>query len=161
MGMQRQLRVLPGKEGGELTAEGIRVAFATSDLRRIDQHFGSAERFTLYQIEPGRSTLLMVSEFGSLAQDGNENKLLEKFVVLDGCAAVYCLAVGASAVRQLVGMGVQPVKVSPGATIPAVLDELQRQLRDGPAGWLARVLARDQQKDPDRFEQMLEDGWED
>ena len=159
MAMQRQLRVMAldkPKANGTL----LKVAFATSDLKRVDQHFGSAERFAIYQVEPRHATLLSVAEFGSLTQDGNEGKLLEKFVVLDGCQAVYCLAIGPSAVRQLLALGVQPVRVQSGTTVAHTLDDLQTQLRDGPTGWVARALQQ-KAKRPDRFDALADGGWDD
>lgn len=159
MAMQRQLRVL-ALDRPKADSPVLKVAFATSDLKRVDQHFGSAERFAVYQVEPKHATLLSVTEFGSLNQDGNEGKLLEKFVILDGCQAVYCLAVGPSAVRQLLALGVQPLKVPTGTTINHTLDDLQAQLRDGPTGWLARALQQ-KAKRPDRFDSLAEGGWDD
>jgi nitrogen fixation protein NifX len=135
------------------------VAFATDDLKHVNQHFGSAERFAIYGVEPDRLTLVEVAEFGSLREDGNENKLLEKFVVLDGCAAVYCQAVGGSAVRQLMQLGVQPLKVPEGMGISVVLRQLQDELRAGPSGWLARAYGRAQERKADRFDDMEAEGW--
>ena len=158
MSMQRQLRVLDGNEAG--IAPGLLVAFASSDLKRVDQHFGSAERFAIYRVEAERVTLSQVAEFGRLEHDGNENKLLEKFVLLDGCAAVYCQAVGPSAVRQLLGLGVQPMKVPEGSAIGALLGGMQHELRQGAHGWIGRALAR-QRRDQKRFDAMETEGWED
>lgn len=90
MALQRQLRVFDGKETQSEPVPSVRVAFATDDLKHVNQHFGSAERFAIYTVDAGEATLLEVAEFGCLAKDGDENKLLEKFVVLDGCDAVYC-----------------------------------------------------------------------
>jgi nitrogen fixation protein NifX len=161
MALQRQLRVLDGASGAE-TAEprGLKIAFATSDLKHVDQHFGSAERFAIYLVEPERSMLLEVAQFGDLAQDGNENKLLEKLVLLDGCAGVYCQAVGGSAVRQLLSLGVQPFKVTEGTEIAGLLSALQKELRTGAAGWATRTLARLKTKNDGRFDAMEADGWE-
>lgn len=160
MTLERRLQVV-APEGGDAAPDvTIKVAFASADLRRIDQHFGSAERFAIYRVGAGRSQLVTVVEFGRLARDGNEDKLLEKFVVLEGCVAVYCQAVGGSAVRQLITMGVQPIKLPPGRTINAELDALQAQLRDGPAGWLRHALTRHNPKDPSRFDAMANEGWD-
>ncbi|MFO7592959.1 MAG: NifB/NifX family molybdenum-iron cluster-binding protein, partial [Pseudomonadota bacterium] len=104
-------------------------------------------------------SMVEVFEFGDLAQDGNENKLLEKFVVLDGCLAVYCLAVGPSAVRQLMSLGIQPLKVQYGTSINGTLKELQQELVNGPGGWLARALSFRQEKSKTRFDEMEEEGW--
>lgn len=159
MAVQRQLRVLDGAavEGGSNAC--LRVAFATADLKRVDQHFGAAERFAIYTVNPDEAILIEVAEFGNLARDGDENKLVEKFVVLDGCAAVYCQAVGGSAVRQLLGIGVQPLKVAQGTAITQLLEELQAEMNHGPGGWVARALKQAQKQEPDRFDLMEEEGW--
>jgi len=159
MAMQRQLRVLEGEAGtGDVVA--LQVAFATSDLKHVDQHFGSAERFAIYRVEAERVTLSRVAEFGKLEKDGNENKLLEKFVLLDGCAAVYSQAIGPSAVRQLMGLGIQPMRVPDGSLITALLSGLQHELAAGAPGWIARALER-QRRDQRRFDTMETEGWED
>jgi nitrogen fixation protein NifX len=161
MAIQRQLKLLRTETEGASTMDksAFKVAFASSDLKKVDQHFGSAERFAIYQVTPDDITLLEVSEFGSLDQDGNESKLLEKFVVLDGCVAVYCLAVGPSAVRQLMALKIQPMKVAHGTQINATLKELQQELNDGPGGWLSRALAAREEKNEKRFDVMENEEW--
>lgn len=162
MALQRQLKLLKvdALEKPEEPAMRIRVAFASSDLKKVDQHFGSAERFVLYDVIPEEHSLHEVFEFGSLDQDGNERKLLEKFVALEGCVAVYCLAVGPSAVRQLMGLNIQPLKVAFGTSINSILQELHKELKQGPEGWLARALAVKAGKDESRFDAMEEEGWD-
>lgn len=159
MAMQRQLRVLENEAAGD-SSDVLQVAFATSDLKHVDQHFGSAERFAIYRVEAERVTLSQVAEFGSLEKDGNENKLLEKFVLLDGCAAVYSQAIGPSAVRQLLGLGIQPLRVPEGSGINALLNGLQHELAAGTTGWISRALER-QRRDRKRFDAMEAEGWED
>ena len=41
------------------------------------------------------------AQFGDLAEDGNEDKLVSKLDVLKGCVAVYCQAAGASGPPRL------------------------------------------------------------
>ncbi len=135
------------------------MAFATTDLKHVDQHFGSAERFAIYRVEPHHVSLLKVTEFGQLARDGNESKLLEKFALLADCVAVYCQAVGPSAVRQLMGMKIVPLKVPEGTGIAALVTALQKEMLAG-TGWAARALVH-QRRDANRFGEMALDGWED
>lgn len=140
-------------------ATTLKVAFATDDLKQVNQHFGSAERFAIYRIDAQGSALLEVAEFGKLDQDGNERKLTDKFAVLQDCIAVYCLAVGPSAVRQLMALGIQPLKLQYGSPINKIISELQQQLEEGPSGWLARALAARCEKAESRFDEMEEEGW--
>ncbi|HEY0634163.1 MAG TPA: NifB/NifX family molybdenum-iron cluster-binding protein [Gammaproteobacteria bacterium] len=158
MAMQRHVRIV--EDETESVAQGcVRIAFATSDLRHVDQHFGSAERFAIYEVQRDQARLLEVAEFGAKKQDGNEDKLLEKFVLMNGCAAVYSLAIGPSAVRQLMGLGVQPIRVPEHSTINALLNGLQHELQEGPSGWLARALSAKDKKE-ERFDSMLQEQWE-
>ncbi len=153
----RQLRVLDEDDSSGL----LKVAFATSDRDSVNQHFGSAKSFAIYGISPDEARLLTVTEFGELAQDGNEDKLSIKLETLQECIAVYCRACGASAVRQLLALGVQPVKVSEGAQIAPLIAALQQELKEGPSSWLAKALRRNQAPgaDADRFDAMESEGW--
>lgn len=155
MEVTRQLRVLDDEGEQDL----LRVAFATTDRKTVNQHFGSAQSFAIYGVNPERERLLMVTEFGDLAQDGNEDKLAIKLDMLEGCIAVYCRACGASAVRQLLALGIQPVKVSEGAEITALIKALQNELKEGPSNWLAKAIRRQQSDGGNRFDAMESEGW--
>lgn len=157
MTLQRHMRVV---DMSDTAATGIKVAFASRDLAHVDQHFGSAESLAVYEVDLDKATLLEVAQFGRQAQDGNEDKLASKFDVLEGCAAVYCLAAGASAVKQLLMHGVQPVKVSEGVAIRDLIDMLRQELASGPTAWLARAIERNKGPDMARFNAMETDGWE-
>ncbi|TBU98827.1 NifB/NifX family molybdenum-iron cluster-binding protein [Stutzerimonas kirkiae] len=152
----RRLQVLDDQDDGTL----LRVAFASSDRERVDQHFGSSCAFAIYGVNPERAQLLLVVEFGDQQQDGNEDKLASKLDLLDGCIAVYCRACGASAVRQLLAIGVQPVKVGESARIGELLETLQAELREGPSAWLAKAIQRTRGADLQRFDAMAAEGWD-
>ncbi|MET0048130.1 MAG: NifB/NifX family molybdenum-iron cluster-binding protein [Sedimenticola sp.] len=141
-------------------ATALKVAFATSDMKHVDQHFGAAQSFAIYAVDQEKVCFVEANEFGKLAMDGNEDKLAAKIAALDGCIAVYSQAVGASAIQQLKAQGIQPVKVSPGSEIRELLANLQDELRQGPSSWLAKAIASTIPVDPSRFDQMEEEGWE-
>ncbi len=138
----------------------LKVAFATTNMQQVDQHFGAAQAFAIYSVDPEQFSLVEAIEFGQLEMDGNEDKLAAKISALDGCIAVYSQAVGASAIRQLKTKNIQPVKVSPGAEIKTLLQAFQQELREGPGSWLARAIAETMPADPSRFEKMEAEGWE-
>lgn len=138
----------------------IKVAFATSDMVHVNQHFGSAKSFAVYAVDPEQYEFLEAAQFGELAQDGNEDKLAVKIQLLDGCAAVYCQAVGASAIKQIVAQGIQPVKVHEGSTIKDLLSDLQNEMKSGPSSWLAKAISRNKGVDPTRFDEMEQEGWQ-
>lgn len=140
--------------------DGIRVAFASTDRSTVNQHFGSTEAFAIFEVGQGSSTLVEVTEFiDSTSQDGNENKLPAKIATLAGCAAVYCLACGASAVKQLLAAGVQPIRVEEGSVIDNLIGDIQGELASGPSGWLAKAVKARQPTDTSRFDEMEAEGW--
>lgn len=138
----------------------LKIAFATSDMTTVNQHFGSAKSFAVYALNQDQSQLLEAAQFGVLAQDGNEDKLSVKIDLLADCAAVYCQAIGASAINQLIAKGIQPVKVHEGSKISDLLTDLQNELKLGPSTWLAKAIKKYQSPDPERFNAMENEGWD-
>lgn len=159
MVIARHLRVLDCATEEDAMPNGLKVAFASTDMRRVDQHFGSAKAFVMYEVDMENATMTDAVEFGALDQDGNEDKLDAKIDALRECAAVYVLAIGGSAVSKLARIGVVPHKVQPGTAISVLVQELQAELRAGPSAWLARAL--NAERDAGRFEQMEAEGWDD
>lgn len=159
MSLRRHLRILDGSTEGMSMETAVKVAFATTDMKHVNQHFGSAESFAMYAVDLEQAQLLEVAQFGRLEQDGNEDKLAAKIALLDGAVAVYCQACGASAVKQLMSRGIQPVKVSENADIQDLLSALQDELRSGPSAWLAKAIRQHSGQDKGRFDAMEEEGW--
>ena len=163
MALRRHLRFLAGgiKEP-RMTTPVLKAAFATSDRHRIDQHFGTAASLLIYAVTPDGATMVEFAQFGDLDRDGHEDKLAAKLAVLQGCAVVYCEAVGGSAIQQLLAIGVQPVRVDPGAAIAPLLAQLQASLRgEGAPAWLNRIMTRQRGTDrTDRFAAMEAEGWQ-
>ena len=139
----------------------VRVAFASSDRVRVDQHFGAAESFAVYEVTPEQATLVAVGDFNREAMDGNEDKLAAKVEFLESCAAVYVLAIGAAAIRQLLASGIQPLRINEQDEVRELLDDIVLALNQGGVPWIERALAaRVRSRCEQRFARMEEDGWE-
>jgi nitrogen fixation protein NifX len=136
----------------------LRLAFASDDRATVNQHFGAAVGFAIHAFDGERWQLVELAEFPPETMDGNENKLPAKIATLDGCAAVYCLAVGGSAVKQLLARGVQPMRLDAVEVIDTILAQLRRAIRDGGVPWVDKALKRD--GDDGRFDRMIEEGWQ-
>lgn len=162
MALQRRLRLVHPSIERKIGMNGkrYRIAFATSDMATVNQHFGSAGAFAIYEVDERQASLAEALEFGSLAQDGDEDKLDDKLCALTGCDAVYCLAVGGSALKRLIAVGVGAVKVDKGSTIAQQLVRLRETLRAGEMPWPTVPAAKPRNDNPARFEQMEADGWE-
>lgn len=139
----------------------LKVAFASTDRTRVNQHFGAAEGFVVYEVTPDKATLVGVAEFAEEAMDGNEDKLTAKVDFLDGCAAVYVMAIGASAIKKLMAKGIQPIRVDAVDGIDDLLLDISKAMSEGGVAWIDRAIAaQTQPKTEDRFSAMAEEGWE-
>jgi nitrogen fixation protein NifX len=139
----------------------LKVAFASSDMVCVNQHFGSAKSFAVYAVDMENSELLEAAQFGELRQDGNEDKLSVKIDLLGGCAAVYCQAIGGSAINQLIAKNIQPVKVHEGSKIKDLIVDLQNEIKAGPSSWLAKAINQHKGLNLEqRFDQMEDEGWD-
>lgn len=135
----RHLRLVKFTEAAEMK---VKIAFATSDRKAVNQHFGAAEAFAIYELGEQGASLVEVAQFTETAMDGHEGKLAAKVLLLGDCAAVYCNAVGASAIQQLLAAGIQPMRVDEGAAIEELLCGLQKNLTHEPPLWLAKHLKK-------------------
>lgn len=161
MSLKRRLTIVDSStEARKMEPTALKLAFASTDMKHVDQHFGSAKSFVIYAVDIEDARMLEVIQFGQLAQDGNEDKLVDKINALEGCVAVYSQAVGSSAVAKLKADGIQPVKVAAGTDISDMLESVQEELRSGPATWLARAIEAQRPVDPNRFKAMEQEGWE-
>jgi nitrogen fixation protein NifX len=154
------MQIVQSTDERKFMETALKIAFATTDMETVNQHFGSAKSFAIYAVDMEDAQLLEAAEFGQLSQDGNEDKLSVKLDLLDGCAAVYCQAVGGSAINQLIAKGIQPVKVHEGGKIKDLIVDLQNEMKAGPSSWLAKAINQNKGPDPDRFNQMEDEGWD-
>lgn len=136
----------------------LKVAFASDDRTLVNQHFGAALGFAIYAFDEEQAQLVELVEFAAEDMDGNENKLPARIQALAGCAAMYCLAIGASAVKQLLAAGVQPVRLDEATPIAPLLLSIRQAMSAGGIPWIDKHRQHD--KDESRFERMAEENWE-
>lgn len=154
----RRLAIVRDDQDVAEDRNALRVAFASSDRKSVDQHFGSATSFVIYTITDTTGQFEEALEFAPEAQDGNESKLAARIEALSGCNAVYVQAIGASAIGQLQRSGVYAQKAERGTPIALLIANLQGQLRSAPPAWIVKALA--EKKSADRFDEMDEEGWD-
>jgi nitrogen fixation protein NifX len=74
----------------------LRIAFASSDRKTVNLHFGGAESLMLYDVAPGEAHLVGFAEFPKAEQVGEtgrsgltgtvHDKVLPKLGYVEGCA---------------------------------------------------------------------------
>jgi nitrogen fixation protein NifX len=127
----------------------IRIAFATSDRKTVNHHFGGTEGLAIYDVAPGEANLLGYAAFppaekeGEVVRDGItgsvQDKVLVKLEFVKDCHAVYAHSIGSSSTRRLMQLGVQPVIVGEGTEILDLLNEISLALAHGGVAWIDRA----------------------
>ena len=143
--LQRHLRV------SEVHVPHLKVAFASSDMKTVNQHFGSCESLLVYGVEPDSYELIQVAEF-QVVEGHVPAKVTSRIDVIDGCFAVYCNAVGEAVFRQLMSHGIRAIRVEAGTTITSLIQSLQAQ-------WPQRIPQKAQRvSSADNLVDALEEG---
>ena len=73
MALTRRLMVLGHDTEDNFMDTAIKVAFASTDMEHIDQHFGAAESFAIFAVTLDDVQLIEATQFGKLEMDGNED----------------------------------------------------------------------------------------
>ena len=102
----------------EAYAEGdlprsIRVAIASNHDEMLDGHFGSCERFLIYQVSPDAARLIAVRD--ALQTFHAEDRNAARAALVADCQILYLQSIGGPAAAKVVRAGVHPVKQPRGA----------------------------------------------
>ena len=122
---------------GEDLPGSIRVACASNAGEVLDGHFGSCERFLIYQLTPDESRLIAVRP--TLEADHAEDRNAARAALIADCDVLFVQSIGGPAAAKVVRASVHPVKVSRPESARAVVARLQASLKHPPP-WLAKVM---------------------
>ena len=123
----------------------MKVAFASSDNHHIDQHFGWAEKFAIWDVQMDQACFSGMVQVQSDGAD-SEDKIAARVGALSDCAIVYVTQIGGPAAAKLVALKIHPIK-SKGEgqeTIPEVVEKLQQVLQGNPPPWLRKAMLKDE-----------------
>ncbi|MDD5249450.1 MAG: dinitrogenase iron-molybdenum cofactor biosynthesis protein [Rhodocyclaceae bacterium] len=115
----------------------IRVACASNLGEELDGHFGSCERFLIYQVAPAE--LRLVAARPTLEADHAEDRNAARAQLIGDCQVVYVQSIGGPAAAKVVRAGVHPVKVARPGGARENLARLQQALTSPPP-WLAKAM---------------------
>src|SRR5512142_435533 len=117
----------------------MRIAFTTSDGRTIDQHFGQATEYAVWEISPDRAGPVgRVSP--STAGLDEEDRTAARARAVEGCAIVCTVRIGGPAAAKLVARRIHPMKTGAAVPIAEVVSKLQEVLRGTPPPWLRKAM---------------------
>lgn len=123
-----------------LPENSIRVAIASNRGEQLDGHFGSCQRFLVYQVSATQRVLVDVRSAleADLAEDRNG---FRRDLIRD-CQVLYVVTIGGPAASKVVRSCIYPILKIEGGAASDILDALQGVMAAAPPPWLAKLLGR-------------------
>ena len=136
----RRFEIVSGKESKGLS---MKVAFASTDKVHIDEHFGKAEEFYIWNIGPE------VAEFSGVIQVSDEGDAADRIeargAALEQCALVYVGEIGGPAAARLVQKKIHPLKSKTKEPIADAVSKLQEVMQGNPPPWMRKAMMKSEQ----------------
>lgn len=121
----------------------MKVAFASTDKVHIDEHFGQAEQFYLWEVGSEEAAFSGVIQVKAESEAGHsDDKIEARAAALTDCALVYVAEIGGPAAARLVAKKIHPIKSREQEPIAAVIAKLQEVLKDNPPPWLRKAMLK-------------------
>ncbi len=128
----------------------MKVAFATTDGINVDEHFGRAGMFAVYELTNENYSFVELRKFA----DGLDSAIVEtrgqgemhddrvqsKVDKLADCKIIYLTEIGGPSAAKLIKKGIMPVKVKESVTIEDSMKRLLDTVKGTPPPWLKKAL---------------------
>jgi len=124
----------------------MKVAFASTDKVHINEHFGQAEAFYVWEIGPEEASFSGVIQVQSEADmpGHSDDKIEARGAALEDCALVYVGEIGGPAAARLVAKKIHPIKSKEQEPITVVVEKLQEVLKGNPPPWLRKAMLKNE-----------------
>lgn len=122
----------------------MKVAFATKDLENVNDHFGWAKKFAIYEVTKDGYKLDKIVSTEEEDPTEEDDKISAKLALIDGASILYCQAIGANAAARVVKAQIHPVKIPEPELIETVLKKMIEMLKTNPPPWIRRIIAREE-----------------
>ncbi len=129
----------------------MRIAFATTDGTHVDEHFGRAGLFAVYELTTEGSRFVELRRFSdgpdtAVASTKNQGQVhdhaieskVERFT---DCRIVCLTEIGGPSAARRVRKGIMPLKVKEPGLIAYELAKLLETVRHNPPPWLRKAMA--------------------
>jgi len=117
--------------------QSIRLACASNSDELMDGHFGTCERFLIYQVSTQEVRLVDIRS--TLEAEHAEDKNLARTSLISDCQVLYVQSIGGPAAAKVIRANIHPVKIPQTTSARESAQRLQVSLAH-PAPWLARVM---------------------
>lgn len=120
----------------------MKVAFATTDGINVDEHFGRAGIFAVYELTPEDYQFVELRKFADGLDsaivetrgmgDLHDDRVQSKVEKLADCKIIYLTEIGGPSAARLVKKGIMPVKVKEVVTIEDSMKRLLDTVKKAP-----------------------------
>ncbi len=131
----------------------MKVAFATTDGISVNEHFGRAGMFAIYELDASGYTLLETRRFSEGRDRAieetkgmgkiHDERVEDKVEKISDCRIIYLTEIGGPSAARLARKGIMPVKVKEPVSIEESMRKLSETIKNSPPPWLKKALASD------------------
>ncbi len=128
----------------------MKIAFATSNGSMIDEHFGRAGLFAIYDITREGHQFIEMRKFADGTDTSvtdtrdqgplHDNAVERKVARLSDCRLIYITEIGGPSAARLVKRGIMPMKIKEPLKIESALDRLSEVIRNSPPPWIKKAM---------------------
>lgn len=128
----------------------MKIAFATTDGINVDEHFGRAGMFAIYELTADGYKLIELRRFAHSRDAAieeskgmgeiHDDRVQSKVDKLADCKIVFLTEIGGPSAARLVKKGLMPIKVKETASIEESLQKLLETLKTSPPPWLRKAV---------------------
>jgi nitrogen fixation protein NifX len=128
----------------------IRVACASNKAEMLDGHFGSCQRFLIYQVSEQEFRLVDIRS--AAEPDATDDKNSYRASLINDCQLLFVGSIGGPAAAKVVRAGVHPIKKPQASPAREEMQSLQSVIGKDAPPWLAKVMGQSPEERI-RFEQ--------
>lgn len=128
----------------------IRVACASNKSEKLDGHFGSCQRFLIYQVSSDELRLVDIRHIDESEAEDDKNGYRASLIA--DCQLLFVASIGGPAAAKVVRAGVHPIKKPDMGEARVEVAELQSRIGPDAPPWLAKVMGQSPEQRI-RFEQ--------
>lgn len=119
----------------------MKVAFATNDGVMINEHFGWANEFMVFDIQENDFSLIerrVVQKSDPDFEPEEIDKINARIETIKDCAIVYCNNIGAVSASRVIRNRIHPIKLTEPGLIVTEINRLQQVLQKPPI-WIRKI----------------------
>lgn len=128
----------------------MKVAFATTDGINVDEHFGRAGMFVIYELMKAGYVFLETRKFADgrdvvIEKTKGRGQIHDDIVQikvdkLEDCKIIYLTEIGGPSAARLVKKGIMPIKIKETVSIEESMHKLFETVKGSPPPWLRKAM---------------------